>query len=315
MIRRSPAEMYLKFLVSSPDRYTNDDIKRLFDYAQLEFIGTEYLERLRATCIPPVPFKPKDDHHMPSYRFILKHGLRTIYKMDEHGRAAFALVEQPRVKEFLETMILAHAPAATIAHALTTRHRIPTHPSTVERYRCFFWNVDLLDTVEMRALLALRYERAKNSTDPEIREQYEALKYSSYNDPRRIVASMPYSPISAIIAQMRMGYMPSKLDLAKVLTVARDRASLCMYEELSRQEKGSATRAMEFSTVMRIITDVLETVVKPDEQMRQELATLSLANDPSVIPSIHELSAGAHTVDMGTEKVDELPEPATRKGS
>jgi hypothetical protein len=43
---------------------------------------------------------------------------------------------------------------------------------------------------------------------------------------------------------------------------------------------------------------VLETIVKPDENMREQLSAIAMKTEEKQVPFLGELSKGRHTVDM-----------------
>jgi len=119
------------------------------------------------------------------------------------------------------------------------------------------------------------------------------------------------------MAQMRMGLMPAEMDLPKVLSRGRDMAAMSAYEALCMNGAKDAEKARDMATIVKTFTDVLEVVVKPDENMREQLSQIAMRTEDKPVPYIHELSQGKHTVDMqpvpkGSEDGDgelELIEP------
>src|ERR1019366_4159333 len=106
----------------------------------------------------PNPFRPNDRKHAASYHFVVREGIYELFIQDDAMRLAFRLLETPRVKEFIETMVLSHAPDAAIASAVVRDYRMPCTPKALERYKHFFWDISLLDASQMRALLNYRQE-------------------------------------------------------------------------------------------------------------------------------------------------------------
>jgi hypothetical protein len=308
MIRRSPAEVYIKYLILHPRRYSNEDIRDILEFAQLDFVGNWYVDKIRGTLTPPDPFHPFDAKHALSSRYLLAQGLAWIFHPDEHGRRAFTILERPRIKEFVETMVVANAPAVAISHACTKQHRFECSSVVIERYRYFFWNVDLVDSTELRALLQLRFDNVETHRNPEVASTYKAVRSASYKDARKTAADLPFSPLSAMIAQMRMGASPSKLDVAMVLHYSQKMAVARLAESLSNNAKGDSSRALDFSTVIEKVTNSIEKIVTPDAQLRDQLAAIAMRTDDTPLPSIHALSLGRHTVEVTQmETTNDLP--------
>jgi hypothetical protein len=298
MIRRSPAELYLQYLILHPKKYTNEQIREIFQFAQLDYLGDWYVDRLRKDLRPPDPFFPLDQTHTPSYKFLLTRGLARIFHLDASGKKAFQILERPRVKEFVESMLATSAPHVAVALAVTRQHRFACTTEVIDRYSAFFWNMALLDSTELRALLQLRVDALEEHSDPEIRRQHKAVKNASYKDARKTAADLPFSPLSALIAQIRMGVMPSRLDLAQVLDQTRHLAMIRTYEAVSNNGRGDSTRAVDFTTVVEKLSDTLEQIVKPDDNLRNQLASIAMRTETAQIPSIHTLSLGHHTAEV-----------------
>lgn len=310
MIRRSPAEAYIKYLVLHPKKHTNQDIKDICAFAQLDVLGDWYINRLRAQLDPPAPFHPFDRNHKASRNYILATGLGELFTPDDAGRKAFKILELPRVKEFIEAMIISNAPSVAIAYSCGTQFRFPCAPLVIDRYRAFFWNVDLIDSTELRALLAFRFSLTEDNQDKDIKKQHEFLKRAYWSDARKTAADLPFSPLSALIAQMRMGVMPSDMDLSKVLEMAQRTAALRTVEAVILNGKGDAMKALDFASVIEKTTNVLKEVVKPDEDVRKELSQIALRTSETETPTVHQLSAGggSFTTDVGPKEVaHELP--------
>lgn len=309
MIRRSPCEYYLKFLAVHPDRYTNDRIKAIIRRQQLDWIGDEYLEDLRAMTVPPEPFKPHDLTHSKSQRFLIREGIRHLFHSDEHMRVAQIILQRPKAKEFVESMLLSGAPPNAIAYGLTQQRNVRATPQGVELYKHYFFNVDLLDSTEMRATILLRSDpiaQGINPNDEEAGARAGAIKKAAWSDPRKVASELPSTPMAAMIAQIKLGMMPNNMDVAKVLESARAVAALRAMELATNGEARDADRrAMNYMMVARIATEVLENVVKPDELMRKQLSSILLQTDQQPVPSIKELSAGNHTVDLELREKEE----------
>jgi len=143
---RSPAEYYLKYLVAHPDKLTDADIEdRCLDEG-LDFIGKDYIKRLRKKCKPPEPFYPDNGAHVPSITFLSEQRLWDLFQRSVPMKMALEVLEKPRAKEFVETMILTGVPPSAICAYVS--HRCGTYctPEGLALYRHYFWNIDLLDS-------------------------------------------------------------------------------------------------------------------------------------------------------------------------
>lgn len=308
MIRRSPAELYLKYLVLHPKGHTNEQIREICQFAQLDALGNWYLNRLRQELDPPEPFRPFDKNDKNSYRFLLSTGLSGIFHPDAAGKKAFEILKTPRIKEFVESSLISNVNPVAIAMAATRQYRFECDSRAIERYKSFFWNIDLLDTTELRALLQLRIDALEDHANAEIKSQHAAVKTASYKDSRRAAADLPVSPISAMIAQMRMGLSPSVIDLPKIILQSKNLAGIRTYEALQNNGRGDSTRALDFSGVLERLVNVAKEMEDPDGDLREQLATITMRNDDAALPTIHQLSQGRHTAEVVvTESTHALP--------
>lgn len=311
MIRRSPAEVYLQYLILHPKKYTDAQITEICQFAQLDYLGNWYLSRLRANLTPPKPFHPFDRNHTRSANFLYLNQLHPIFHTDDAARRAFKILELPRLKEFVEASIISGAPEAAIAMMASRRFRFKDcTPQVIERYRSFFWNIHLLDATELRALLQLRWAQLLNHPDAEIKAQAVLMSKAYYQDSRKSAADLPFSPISAMLSQMKMGIMPSNLDVAVIITQAQKFAAIRTAEELMANGKGASNNALNFSIVAEKMTTVLKDIAKPDEELQKQLANIALRTSDDAIPTIHALTVGggSFTTDTGPkENIHELP--------
>lgn len=298
MIRRSPCEFYLKFLIVQPDKFSNEQIKETLFELGLDDLGDFYVDRLRKRLKPPTPFYPEEKSHPRSYRFVVTEGIEAACLGLLEFRTALRILERPRLKEFVETMLIAGADCAVIADALVRQRNFRADTRSVEMFKHYFWNVDLLDSLGVRAVLQFRATQAAVHPSEDIKRQFDVFKNAFYNDPRRIAAELPNSPMAAMMAQMRLGLLPARVNLPKLLERTRETAAMKAYEYLNSNGVRDSQRARECADVVRAMTEVLDVVVKPDENLRDELEHIALRVDNTPVVTIHELSDGHHTIDV-----------------
>lgn len=296
---RSPSERYIKYLLLRSNKHTEEQIVEICNDLELFYVDRIYLTRLRMRCIPPTPFRPSDRHHAASRRFLNKEGVLELFQQDDDTKRALRLVALPRVKEFVEAMLLTHAPALAISSAVQRDFNFYCPVQTIERYQRIFWDINALNTTQLRTLINARLEPMADENAPkEAREHARALKKASYLDARKLAADLPYSPMTALITQMRMGLQPGKLELAKTMMMVQAMAAVRTLEATMYGSPQDANKALNFSIVVRNMSEALESVVKPDEALREQLQQIALRTETTQLPSIHQLSAGKHTVDL-----------------
>ena len=300
MLLRSPAEYYYKYLVVHPDGLDNPTIKNRLDERDIDFISHEYVDQIRRRLHPPKPFYPDENCHQPSNEFLCKEGLSLLFFPDKDTKMALALLNVPRAREFVETMLLSHAPHDAISKAVT-RYGMKCSPKAIAYYGHLFWNVSLLDSTQMKILLQWRFERLqeRNAEGEDTNHPFAiAAKRASYQDPRRLAADLPFSPFAAMLVQMRMGIMPNRVDIAARMTATRDLATMRALETLHYGNPGDASRALNYAMTAKIMNEMLDSVQKPDQSLREQLSAIALRTDDRSVPSIHQLSGGRHTVDL-----------------
>lgn len=302
MIRRSPCERYIKFLLSHPNAFSIEDICNKLQEMGLDYASEWYLERLKKRLHVPSPFFPFDKTHLPSQRFLVKEQLKGFFFPDDDEKVAHDLVKMPRVKELIETMTLAEEPLIVTSQMLQRQGK-KCSVTALKRYCAFYWDLALVDSVEVHALLRLRVERLVIRADgeevhPYDRLQHEALKKASYKDPRRLVTDMPITPLAGLINRMRMGYMPSSVDLGRLAQATRMMSVVRAFSESMSGAPDSAARARDFSVVARVMTEIITEMGSPDLDLKKELQQLALQTEDIRPPTIHQLSGGHHTVDL-----------------
>jgi len=296
VIRRSPAEKYLKYLILQG--LEADEVVTRAQKEHLDPLGEWYIQELEEGLNPPHPFYPKDQYHWPSQQFLLKEGLLKLFFPDEHTKIAWKILRTPRAKEFVEAMTLSGAPSEMIRESLTFRKNFKCTPEAIDQYKKYFWNLEFVDSTETKALLSMRVDAPAGSNDSDIQKQHKHLKAASYNDPRKVAASLPCSPLTALMSQMRMGVMPKRVDVARVFEAVRFSAGLRAVEATMSGEQYASERTRDFMLASKLAGELLETVVRPEDQLINELSSIALKTDEAPIPTLRQLSGGEHTVSV-----------------
>jgi hypothetical protein len=250
----------------------------------------------------PDPFYPADNTHKASQRFLTKERLHGFFFPDEPAQLAHELVKNPRAKELIETLTLADEPPAFISH-MVQQQGARCSMAALSRYCSYYWDLSVVDSVEIRALLRMRVDHLVNRHDgeevtPFERMQHNALTKASYKDPRRLVTELPITPMAGLLNRMRMGYMPTQVDLARLAHATRVVSTVRAYNEAMSGAPTSAASARDFSVVARVMTDLINEMGSPDMELQKELQQLALQTEDSRPPIIHQLSGGNHTLDL-----------------
>lgn len=268
---------------------------------QLDYIGQPYVDRLRTTCVPPTPFYPEDPHHTKSARFLRKERLVAMFRMDEPMRAALAILGDTNAKEVVETMIINKAHPQWICTALL-RQGIDVDVEALVRYKHYFFNTNLLDSSELKALMTARMS-SDVSQDPD-EARLNSLHAGVTKSDFRRSAAMSASPLASnIISTLRMGLMPTDMDVARVAGAAR-LAALAGNLDLSL--RGLPTLAKDYALSAKLMTEILESVGDPSGDLQEGLQKLAIETDEDEVPYIHQLSEGSHTLDVAPVRADEV---------
>jgi len=312
LIRRSPCELYLKYLIVHPDRYPTAVVKDIVVGQDLDYPGEVYLEGLRRRLRIPVPFYPINKLHPRSQRFLKAEKLVGFFFPDEPANEAHRLLTVPRAKETIETMALAGDAPVYIAHRVRQLNTACTADG-VKRYCKYYWDLDLVDSTEAGALLRLRLERVLDPFLPGMeptedqRMQYATLKKAKYRDPRRLAAEMPNSPMASLMNQLRMGLMPSQVELSRLLVATRMAAVCRASEVMMSSSPTDAARARDFTLTAKLITELITDIGSPDTELQKDLQQLVLETEQGQVPHIKELTEGntePEIVDMVEAEVE-----------
>lgn len=294
MIRRSPCEAYIKYLIVHPDRYDDAAIRAFVKMQQLDYLGTTYLSNLRSTCVPPTPFFPEDKLHDRSQKFLRRERLESIFHPDEAMLGANAILENIRAKELVETMLMGASHPQWICTGLS-RQGVLVVPAAIGRYKHYYFNVDLVDSSEIKALMAVRLLSAEGGDSDE--QRLGTAHAAVVKGDTRRNAAMVANPITTNIMNMlRMGLMPSTLDVARLAEATR---SAALGGALDMAIRGLPTLGKDYAFIAQMMTEILETVGDPSGDLQEGLARLAIDTDSGEIPHIKQLSAGGtFTLDM-----------------
>jgi len=300
MIRRSPAEYYIKYLLLHPNNYSDEDVEQALHQYHLDFPGGTYLVRLRRQLERPRPFFPYDELHAPSYKFIVQHKVLYAFHQDDDMRAALKVLDRPKAKEIVETMTITQDPTLLICHRLES---VGVRLSTkgLNRYTHFFWNLDLVDSTELRALLEMRFRQTmfegENARDT---ARGLAMKRSGYIDPRWLAVNAPDAPTASLMNQIREGYLPSQFDVSKLMSSTADLAVVRARHELLSGAPDSAARARDYSVVAQNMLALLEVIGSPTESLFKDINQLGieLKHAENKVKNISQLTDGNFSADV-----------------
>jgi hypothetical protein len=301
VIRRSPCERYLKYLITHPDKYSNEVIRGQILLQQLDHIGDNYLEHLRTTCVAPAPFYPENEGHRPSSRFLISERLVTIYRPDDVMHNANQILATPKAKETIETLMIAKADDAWIA-AVLARQGYAATPEAVERYGLYYFDLELVDSTELKILFELR-GISPPSMDPAVQSVNNLRLNANKSDPRRLSSQLASPALAGIMHTIRLGYIPSSVELGKVAASA---ASVALHQTLESLMRNSPERGRDFSIVAKNMMDILTQTGSVEDSLQEELQSLALETEATDVPHVGELGPGTYTLDVQPLEMGEV---------
>ena len=304
MIRRSPCEQYLKFLLVHPDHYTPAMVREIVLTKGLDYIGEIYAKRLLKQMRVPDPFKPYIKTHGASQSFMMREGIIGFFWPTQDDVLAHQLLENAKAKELVETLSLACEKPEFIVAYLERREGIRATSEALRRYFRYYWNLNVLDKTELRALMRMRSEVVLTpgvELDVDELNQRAATHSVRYRDPRRLIVESPITAVAAVLNRMRLGVMPSQLELSRMAAAARVAATARTLESLLNDHREAAADARDYSQVSKSMTELIQDLGSPDAELKKELQQLQLETDHSTVPHIAELSAGHHTTDLSPQ--------------
>jgi hypothetical protein len=216
------------------------------------------------------------------------------------------------MKELLESMLITDDPEPAIYYRLQRMGR-QCHKSAIERYRFFFFNPELVDSTEMRALLRYRTDFVDPNADDYEDQMRRAMQKSAYRDARTMVSSQPTKTIAGVLNQMRMGFIPSQLQLHQLIEATRIAALAQAQSATLIGGRNGSSETRDFILAAKMLTEMMQEVGSSDQDLTRELQKLALETDGTPVPNVFELTGGDHTVElMPTLAPQEEPDDGTR---
>lgn len=299
MIRSSPCDYYLKYLVTHPDNYSDVQIRNLVKLQHLDFLGIGHLGRIRTLCTPPTPFYPEDELHHASQRFLTKERIYNLYHPDEDTVMAVKLLDHPRAKEMTEQMLFTGTEPLWISTTLK-RVQFEATPRAIELYKHYYYNTDLVDGTELRAIMGMRADLDIDASDPDESRYQRYYSLASKSEIGNLQTNSSVSPFSRVLSMIRVGMMPPNMQVSRIAVAGRMAA---VVRSLENTLLGKAEPARDFALTAKLLNELLESVGDASSDLQKSMMSMVLDTDASEVPSINQLTGGNHTVDLLPEQV------------
>lgn len=298
MIRASPCEYYIKYLLLHPEEYSNKAIIELLTKEELDPLGDYYVEELRTQLTPPSPFYPFDVKHAASRRFLRKQGVYRLFHRDADTERAFVILRSPRAKKYVEAALMPDIDPEAIARAVG-KYGVPyCTAQTIRVYRHYFWNLDLLDSTQLEAVLAMRPSACLRSEDRDARAQADFLRRAWYRDVRHTLARLPRHKYSGELAKVQLGISSRNLNEVELLAELKQLSLLRVFEHLTAGGPDVAEQVQKMMAAVESIDRTRDRSVDPLAAVRDQMAKIHIRNEKGSVPTIDSLSGGNHSTDL-----------------
>lgn len=158
---KHPAEAFIKYLLIREPGITDAIIlKTLADWSILAPIREErevYIGFLRQDIDPPEGFNAADRTHRPSMQFLRRQGVYELFFATPAVEEAWDILAHPEKRQVVEQILMARLHLNQAALKVNKTKNWHLSAAGIEKYKQFFWNVDLLSFDEWGKFL---YERS-----------------------------------------------------------------------------------------------------------------------------------------------------------
>lgn len=281
-ITRSPAEYFIKFLLSQGEHDTNAVLRIIEDFGLLG-LTSRYVDHLRLKMEPrPSPWRPEKPTEKVKV-YLKKHGIYDLWFPSAHVQEAYEILGNPQLRADVEQLLLSPLRIEDAVARINKHHEIVLTIPGVQSFGHYFWNRKLLP---MHEWIELMEERPSANNH---------------------MAVMTVSPdVASALVPWAMGYSgpPTHLSTGTVSKRLRDVA----YLKILEIERNPATLA--HSKMMKNYSDVVKMA---ENEMRQSDVALKdvlqafekfrLRRDDKSVPSIEEVAGSNYSRSgEGTDK-------------
>jgi len=144
-----PSHYFAKYLMSlgTRDSYDNNWVRATMTAHGCFPLTEEEAQEIREEISADMPrdYRPRDKRHKASTAFMRKHKVYSYHHPNEaHDRMVSQILTVPFTRELVERLLLGRLDPQFIATKLNSRYNLLLTKRSVDLYRHFFFNVDLL---------------------------------------------------------------------------------------------------------------------------------------------------------------------------
>ena len=296
MIRRSPAEYYLKYLLLAPEGWNDTAIQYHMEDRGIYCPNPRRIEELRKSLRPPTYFQPTNRLHKASSDFLKAEKVYTMFHPDSYTRMSVFIFERPSIKQFIETSISQHASYMNVCNSLSVLKNFACNARSVEVYCHYFWNTELLTRTELQEvtyMLGWISQGDPNATAMEVK----AERWAHYNDPLALAACMPANAYSQAVVRFYEGYFP-RVETNSWLKYVFYLGLVKLVEHLSKSGYENMHTAALITQTLEGIRRLIESTGSPTDDIMSLAKQMTLTCDPTPQRTMADITGGRHTIDM-----------------
>lgn len=267
MYRRSPAEHFIKYLISLQE-HDVDTVMRLVEEHNLDRVTQAYVERLKKEVEVPKGWElTKGD---PETRaFLRKHGIHDLWFPTPQVQEAFHILSNPQLRADIEQLLISPMRVEEVTRRINKHHQTSLTADGIQSFGHYFWNKKLLS---MRDWMSYLSDRPNH-------EAMVALRVS----PDMASTLVPWSS--------GLSGPPSSLNTGLVARRVRDVAFLKIVE--IERHPATLAHSKMMKNYMDVITDAEAEMRQSDVALKDVLKAFEkfrLRKDGSPIPSIENVA-------------------------
>lgn len=267
-----PAEYLARFYLSKG--HSNSDVVSLLTAQDLPGMTEDDAEHIRDTL--EIPSVPKLNPDSKTKAFLRRIGVWDMWKPTKHMKLAKAVLDNARLRETVETLVLSPMKSHHIAKIVEGKFGVTLTPRAVELFEHYYWNKGLLTGVQWGEFLAARAEN---------RESIQKLAVEVRGE----------GGIHLILHKLGLSGF-KKLEAAKMFGEARDQ-SFMFLQELALQNPSSkhAKAWLDYLKAARLAQVALDDVENETEDVLVAFKSFKLKTKSGSVESLDELTKGNYT--------------------
>ena len=159
-VRRSPAEFFIKFLLTKQE-HDDATILRMLEEYGLVSISSNYIKGLGDKLSFPDPWEPTS---VEGKKLLKAEGVYDLWFPNGQAKEAWEILAKPQLRSDTEQLLLSPLRIEEVTRRLNEHHSVSLSVEGVRAYGHYFWNKSLLPMHEWVALLEERPTRATDTT-------------------------------------------------------------------------------------------------------------------------------------------------------